>query len=546
MAVLSGSSIIINHEEIRAIGMALAERIGSIATQELDHEEVVRQLAEIDQNVPHESLSEEDLRLSSALSQIESEISTINNALTAEASHFDGLVATFEAKQPKQVPAVKKLVAKKKETAKAEAEQKLLPLKEPHANLLAEYQELSLTIESVSTPWPAPAYEITSEAEYVDDDEDVDYNEQESPQEFREVEVKEIIRGPYAELAASIPDLYERLETHASKHIHIYDGLITAKQTLEAAQAKPEADRTQEENDVMKAVFMLRRRWLMNPDKLKFLKIYDASDIIELATRLNRFRKKDRPNFSDLEGKMLDKASAKMPMRSTKHLSKDLKGVIGRMHEDKKGRTGMTWHSLQVNAERACDLIQTRFIVAGGAKNEYLKEYIIEIADRSGTKPDLSWVYQFIADDFAFDVLAKRIGDSQATAKERFERNCNLINDWFEETKTLVDQLPKEFRLKRLERDGRKKKYFIKERKIVYENVTARTSILGMIEDIRIRLAGTGDGRTLRHKSVDEDPTGALNHQLRLGHTIAALKAQLTEYMIPSEGSIEEITPFDE
>jgi hypothetical protein len=213
------------------------------------------------------------------------------------------------------------------------------------------------------------------------------------------------------------------------------------------------------------------------------------------------------------------------------------------MEKDAPGRTGMTWQSLAKHANRACDTMRARFF-AGGFKNTHLKDYIIEVVDRSTTAPNVSWIYQFVADDFAFDILAERKTGAQKTTLERFTDNCTIITEWLDQSKDILNQLPNEFRLTRQENRGRK---FISKssRQAVFENVKALTSITNTIRDIEIRLNGTGDPRTLRHKPAQLDPVGALNHQLRLGHMIRRLKEELTVYDAPTEGHTEEITPFE-
>ena len=74
---------------------------------------------------------------------------------------------------------------------------------------------------------------------------------------------------------------------------------------------------------------------------------------------------------------------------------------------------------------------------------------------------------------------------------------------------------------------------------------SAVRSITGLIEDISIRRAGTGDPKVLRHKSVERDYQGALNAQFVLGHMVDEMIERLRIHGIAPDYVSEDITPLD-
>ncbi|GEM_PF-4717016 len=545
----------IDHEAIRAIGESMTQHIGSLLAQPEDRHAAIASLNECAENVPYETLFEEDTRLAVAIEAIDSKRQTITATMKTELGRLSKLGATFAQKRPSQLAQAKALIATKRTAAERAAAKQLESFDGPRTRLAHEHQQLADTIDAVATAWPVAPYseavlEIVAEKYSAREDLDgVDQIDDETeplagtppPQPPKRQVAVEQIPGPYAELANKIPNLTDRLEGPTSAHVHIYEKIETAQAVLDRAVAKPETERSEEEDNLCRAVFVLRRRFLMNADDLSFLEVYEAQDIFELTKRLNRFSRKNRPDFNQLEGQILDKAAAAIPLLD-RGVSQDIRGAQERMERDEPGRTGMTWHSLAKHANRACDTMRARFF-AGGAKNTHLKNYVIEVGDHSPKKPDLSWVYQFVADDFAFDVLASRRSDQQVSAQERFMKNSGVIAAWLEEARDLLSELPEEFRLTRplSARPG----YRFQNAQAIYENVTARTGIMNVIHDLEIRREGTSNGRVARLKPMTLDPLGALNHQLRLGHMIDQLKSELIGYDAPGEGYTEEITPFE-
>ena len=540
----------IDHAAIREIGATMAQNIGALAAHETDRHITITFLNRCAERVPYSQLFAEYDRVEGALQPIDDQIAAIESEHQTEVQRLEGLVATFQAKQHPQLDSAKNLAHKKIEVSRQASEAKRKPLELPRAILQSERDELSETIESVAMAWPTPpfseevlasAYEsqITEEIEAIDEKEDVPFGDNGEQAD----QTVEVVYGPYAELAAAIPSLIDRLELPASKHIHVYGDIETAQETLNNAIVLPRERRSELDNNLLKAVYVLQSRYLKNPQDLRFLEVYEARDIIALAQQLRSFHRKHRPDFNDLEGQILAAAATRIPLRGGRYIPSDLEGAIGRMTEDASGRSGMTWINLITQANRACDTLRYR-ITAGGVKNEYLKDYAIEVVDRSATEPDISWIYQFIADSFAHSVIAKRTDSSQAASKERFMRNCAVINSWLVECQEQLEQLPGHFRLKRGQNIGKRRNYRYSKRTPLYENVTAQTSIMSSIRDIMVRRDGNGDPGTPRLKPLNFDPTGALRHQLLLGHKIENLKTELSTFDTPGEGRIEEIESF--
>lgn len=537
----------------------MAHHLGALAAGTLDRKSAIEALNACTEEVPYDYLFEDYDYLCTDIDAAHGQCETIDADLQEELRRLDGLVNTFKERRPDQVETARELAKKKKMEARQNANAKKAEAVDARDGLTHERDRLSEALDTVCMPWPVAPYseevlesvrtdsrqslEIITEEETAnnpDDSEETALEADETEAEESAEEPEAVIFGPHAELAESIPSLIDQLERAESRHIHAYDEIQTAWSTLYDATAKEAGERSGEEDLLIKAVYVLRNRFLEKPNDLRFLKVYEAVDIIELATRLHQFSRKNRPDFDGLEGRILDKAASRIPWVRSK-AEADTIAATERMNKDAEGRTGMTWHNLSKQAGRACDAMRAKFF-AGGSSNQHLKDYVINIRDRSGTEPDISWIYQFVADEFAFDLLGRRITNSQHSAKQAFLKNCDTIDGWLNDAAEMLDRLPKDFRLRR--RPRKRHNFRMRNRDAGYEPVSAATSIRGMIEDIRVRRGGNGDSRTPRHKPMARDPQGALNHQLMLAHRIEALKSELAVYDIPPEGYTEEIRPF--
>ncbi len=345
----------------------------------------------------------------------------------------------------------------------------------------------------------------------------------------------------YRELAGTIPDLSTHLKGHDTEGLIAGDESIkSAQQVLLDAESKKTDEQSEEELTLQRSVFILRRRFLVDADSLTFLNVYTPSEIVDLTKQLRSFLIKNRPDFEGLEQRILDKASQRLPLLG-RETPKDVKGAISRMETDRQGRTGMNWHTLNKHANRGCDKIRSRLAI--GAHYSTYDDYVIDVADKTGKPPNLSWIYQFVADDFMFDVIGSRKNYSVQVARENVQDNWHTIQNWLEVNNKLLEQLPPDFKLKKVvkERAGRRITFGVDQTR--FEAVTAGFQIREVIKDIGIRIEGSDPHGHPRHNPMDLDVRGVLNHQLSLGHMIERLKAQLSEY--GTEGYTEEIIPLE-
>lgn len=556
----------IDHEQIRDVGQVMAQHLGALAAEEVDREVALKSLNECVDSVPFTDLFDEDYLVARSLRDVSDQIRAIDDELRDEYSRLDTMLETLRDQAPKQVTTATHLADIKKEKAQDAADAKKTPLKSSREELFLESAELGISIDAIGMAWPLPPFskevleavaseQANYEATEAEIDDDLEGSVRQIPKyeashiglrhtvlpSKKEVEVERVL-GPHAELADKITPLSEQLVHSESEHSHVYGKVVTAKEVYESALQKDPKDRTEEEDSIVKVLYVLQRRFLMNPNNLDFLEVYEVSDLMELNKRLRDFSRKDRPDFKDLEGKILDRASIGLHLLG-RDIPEDLRNAQKRMNAEADGRRGMRWSTLTKFAERAVDTMR-QSLFAGGTKNVHRKNYVIDIADKTGNKPGLSWVLQFVADDFAMDVLGRRRSEAQVTNKSSFEANCDIIEQWQADNQGLLEALPKDFRLRR--HNKQKHNFGFKPRQLtIFENVSAYTSILNMIDDIMIRKNGTGDSKTPRHKPVNLDPQGALSHQLRLGHLIDSLKDELAIYDAPKAGRTEEIKPFE-
>jgi hypothetical protein len=553
----------LDHEAIRAVGADMTRYIGVLAELQDDRELILERLNACAEQVPYEALFAEDDRLTGEVESTTVDHSELDLQLGAEIVRLDKAAELFVKRMPEKAKAAQAQAEQKKQEYAERINVEKALLDAPRLAVEAERGELRSIIDTVSAAWPVAPYpeEVLAAASTAEEiaggDSDVPIElgfeldaHLESRREQREWLASRGQRqtheeelgdpGPHAELAASIPALSEQLQSHASEHVHIDGGIETAQEAVLQAVSKPAEERSERENILLKAIHVLQTRFLARPGKMNFLKVYEADDIISLAEKLHAFSKKNRPDFEGLEGRILDMAAIQRPLLG-REVPSSVKDATQRMEKDAPNRTGMQWSSLSKFANRASENLRGKLLVGGSAHPS--QDYVIEVADRSGTTPNLSSIYQFVADDFAFEVLGRRRTVKQATAQERFKANCDLIEAWLKEAGPLLDQIPRDFRMRR--RDERKHSFRRHQpQRAQYDSSPAGPRIRKMIEDIKIRRDGTGDPKTPRHKPMKFDPSGALNHQLRLGHMIDALRAELRVYDAPTEGRTEEIKPF--
>ena len=547
-----------DYPAIREVGdrmLALIDGIPAEGNRQVTIEELNRLLEEI----PYDALLTRLDEVNGSIEEIDEKHAEIDQRLSSELSQITALTKALTRADTFRSKTFEAQAKTKKQEAVEKAEEEKQPTEETYQALTAEKELLEEALKAVTEAWPLTPYETEIEIDQADEVE-VEPSEINRPTtgildkinapryrsraSARTREAPVSIRrepGPYEDLAKNIPDLASRLEGSESVHLHVYGSVETAADSLEKIENKPTDERTEEEVELWKAVYVLRVRFLRNSNDLRFLKVYEPADIITLAQNLHQFSKKDRPDFNDLEGRILDIAS-KPSSRRDRYVAPDVKDAKKRAEEGAENRRGMTWQSLCRHANTASNMLEAR-LQAGGQSNLHLKDYKIDIVDKSDKKPDLSWVYQFIANEFAIETLGKRQSVQQNTVKDRFISNCDVIDSWLEESKELLDQLPKDFKLKKKTR--RQSSFKRQESQESYYSSSAGWLIQNMIDDIKIRRDGTGDPKVARHKSMELDHQGALNHQLRLGHLVTQLKEELVYFGEIVDGHSEDIVPFE-
>jgi len=123
---------------------------------------------------------------------------------------------------------------------------------------------------------------------------------------------------------------------------------------------------------------------------------------------------------------------------------------------------------------------------------------------------------QFVADDNALAVVGQRMDKSQEARREAFVTNSSLINEWYSKVEPVLARLPRDFRVGRF---------------------GAAYEVRQMVETMNNRLkGGTLSGRD---KDYRLDTVGAIKLQQKIGHTVEAIRAQLS-------GDETEIIPLDE
>lgn len=507
------------------------------------------------EQVPFQEIQCGYTALTRTLSRKAKDLEKINNEISAEEKRLEGLTRTIASR----------LTGAAKEQAQAMAEKKLQDYSlrfEPHlTNLRTESDDLRLRVEVsdesmdlLSRPWyrarddrpePVDIGEVTTE---VEDEENHEINDVIEPVAKEYIKPKEVTRpGPYAELAKKIPSLTERLERSYSAHQHAYGDLETL-QTMFHRITGPNAEKaTDQENTALLQARAVLPKFVPDLKNSEgglridhpFFRVYTAEDMQELQVLLRAFSPKERAEFNGLEARVLQTAIMAFD-HPEMSVPQELENAIERMHTDNPARHGLQWASLEKYAYLASDAIRKR-MRAGGSQNQHLKDYVFNAQDTSGTDPDFTFIYQFIADEFAMNTYAKRVDSGSQVTKSRFAKNCGIITEWLRETEEILSKVPNELSLVKRRR-GKKLVRYGKE--LTY-SWSAVASITDLIKDISIRHAGTGDPKVSRHKPANLDPQGALNAQFVLGHMVDELKDRLFSFGAEPDFKSTDIVPLD-
>lgn len=546
----------LDFEALRAIGDEMRQLIVGCpelvdrSAYEAWHDATVPQLETLADQVPYPVLFDHFNSTSDTLGKAKQEEESESEAFEAEKiiiSASRSVVSQRSAANRKQAEAVEARLI-------AEAEDKLDVVKQAAEAAEIAHTEVAEVVEAVSVPWPATFDTIEAVHTYRESVSGFDVEDETTPRQSinsseSSSEVEKDEPGPYAHLSEQLTLL--ELEGHVSRHIHVYDDrdFEPAHDIYKRAKQKQEAgEKLGLEEDVLLTIVALwQERFLEKPYMLQFLNVYSFQDIAGIHKKLMHFSKKDRtkrPDFGDLEVRILGTAQDGKPINYK--ASKALRGAVKRMDTGAETRTGLTWSKLNLHAEQACDILAER-VQRGGARNKFLKDYMIDVTDRNPPpgKAKIGWVFQFIVSDAMIDILGMREEEAVDEVKERFVRNIEAIDTWFEENEAVLKQVPKELRFEKrpTKRSNFRRRYrFDKNRDKQHEAVSAVYSLERLREDIKLRLAGTSDKP--RHKPFERDARGALNHQMELARRVEELKEGLFTYGSKPELVSEEIVPL--
>lgn len=430
-----------------------------------------------------------------------------------------------------------------------EAKRRLEEIKATAEKAADEHRQVAEAVEAVGVAWPMPfealkAVHDLQQTNATDEKLTSLIGGESGGASLHETEEEEL--GPFADLSEQFTPL--EIKRHVSRHIHVYDheddgiDFVSAKSIFDSAEMKSKNGEklSLEEDSLRTIVGLWRERYLESPHDLRFLQVFAFKDIVDIHKRLMRFSRQDRsdrPDFGDLELRILSTAVSRRPLGG-RH-ERGLMEAVDRMDKNNVGRSGLTWYNLNKQAARACDILETW--ISSGGRDTHLSKYKIEVKDRQATKVDMSWVLQFIVDDAIVDAIGVREQTAQTLIKERFVENMGTIDKWFEDNRALLDQVPKDFRFEQyLPRSMRRFRRGPNAKK--YEAVSAVFSLYKLKADLEKRLDSTSTDP--RHKAYDLDPRAALNHQLVLVHKVAELQRGLRTHGSKPDLVAEDIVPL--
>lgn len=303
-----------------------------------------------------------------------------------------------------------------------------------------------------------------------------------------------------------IPSLLPQLEHIDSAHLHIYDDSKSVYTKAKVAEKTPEDKRTPEQKQLLGDVETMRSFARYSSS---YKDVYTPEELRGLVGRLELLSKKNRPDFDGVEGRIIDVVLDGL-RREVGGIPKNVREIARRAEKNMEGRKGMLWDTLAEMAKVASAIIRER------AKG-YTRDYFVDIRDpEPDNHPDLSRVYQFVADDNALAVVGQRMDKSQEARREAFVTNSSLINEWYSKVEPVLARLPRDFRVGRF---------------------GAAYEVRQMVETMNNRLKG--DTLSGRDKDYRLDTVGAIKLQQKIGHTVEAIRAQLS-------GDETEIVPLDE
>lgn len=316
-----------------------------------------------------------------------------------------------------------------------------------------------------------------------------------------------------AAFADQIPSLISGVIRPLSIHEHLRNSDCTVRARAAEAEAIEPSQRTSEQQQLLADITTLGRF----SDSTSYQDVYTPEELHKLVVDLEHLSAKNRPDFDGIEGKLLD-LIAESARREASERTDRLQGVLEREAQDSPYRKGMQWNTLIEVA-----MLASKYIAHLNEGRKYgvdMAGYAISLHDPLPQRyPDLSLVYQAVADMYVMDVIGQRSLKVDGPNQEIFRSNCQKINDWYEQVDSVLSQLPGRLEVRKL-----------------------RDHLKELIALMNIRLQG-GESAGYK-KDYTFNPTGAIKLQLRIAHTVERLKEQLTsKEPLVDEG---EIIPLDE
>ncbi len=311
-----------------------------------------------------------------------------------------------------------------------------------------------------------------------------------------------------------IPEL-GYIESHNE---HKYDQSITVKTRMEEAESIAPEDLTSEQKQLFDDVKVIEKYTLSGD----FKEVFTPEELHGLVEKFKLLESKNRPDFDGIEGRIIDFLSEEI--REAVFRGRDdseldsIKGVVKRAEREREERKGMNWDTLSRTAAIASNRLGERIRGKFG-----FYDYQVRAFDPKGdVAPNLKNVYQFVADDYALEVIGKRIERVTEPRQETYVANATIINEWYKQNEALIGQIPDSIRIP----DGR-------------TTTKGTYKLRSLIDTMNLRLTSTDDSGY--GKSYMVEPVGAIKLQKRIAYTVNDINKELSP-----EVAEEEIVPLEE
>jgi len=320
----------------------------------------------------------------------------------------------------------------------------------------------------------------------------------------------------------TIPSLLALLSGPESAHQHKYSDDDSVFRISCDAEDTPEGERTEAQKELLNDLEILGE---FAPSNYDMQYVYTPAELHQLIEKFQLLRQKNRPDFNDVEGELVD-----FVLRHKTIMDKrTVNGIVKREREDSKERRGMQWSTLTTVASAANVVMASR--LQTGQEN---KRYVIHVdrdPDASPTNSkalNLQSVYQFVALSHAYSVIDARNSSVTPSREQTFLKNAEVIEGWYSQVSPALGKLPTDRNWLAGSYDERGRTSGIK----------LEIDFLKKVLDDR----RDSDVKFGTHKSYTQNPVGAINAQLRLGHIIEDVRAKLTSN---EQATQEDIIPLD-